>query len=75
MANARIAIGSDHAGFSLKGDITAYLKGLAYEILALGPHSADPVAFPHYAQALGHAILTEAPTRGVLSAVAGWGFP
>jgi RpiB/LacA/LacB family sugar-phosphate isomerase len=73
MANARIAIGSDHAGFSLKGDITAYLKGLGYEILDLGPHSADPVDFPDYAEAVGHAILTGEATRGVLICGSGVG--
>jgi len=73
MANARIAIGSDHAGFSLKGDITAYLKGLGYEILDLGPHSADPVDFPDYAEAVGHAILRGEAMRGILICGSGVG--
>src|SRR6266403_1416405 len=73
MANARIAIGSDHAGFSLKGDIAIYLEGLGYKILDLGPHSADPVDFPDYAEAVGHAILMGEATRGVLICGSGVG--
>src|SRR6266403_3546545 len=73
MANGRIAIGSDHAGFSLKGDIATYIEGLGYEILDLGPHSADPVDFPDYAEAVGHAILTGEATRGVLICGSGVG--
>src|ERR1700745_3730167 len=66
MANGRIALGSDHAGFSLKGDIATYIKGLGYEILDLGPHNAEPVDFPDYAEAVGHRILTGEHMRGVL---------
>lgn len=73
MANARIAIGSDHAGFSLKRDIATYIEGLGYEILDLGPHSADPVDFPDYAEAVGHAILVGEATRGVLICGSGVG--
>ena len=73
MANGRIAIGSDHAGFSLKGDIATYIKGLGYEILDLGPHSADPVDFPDYAEAVGHAILMGEAMRGVLICGSGVG--
>ena len=73
MDHGRIAIGSDHAGFSLKGDITTYLEGLGYKILDLGPHSADPVDFPDYAEAVGHAILVGQATRGVLICGSGVG--
>jgi len=73
MANGRIALGSDHAGFSLKGDIATYIKGLGYEILDLGPHSAEPVDFPDYAEAVGHAILRGEAMRGILICGSGVG--
>src|SRR5262250_2761741 len=56
MANESVAIGSDHAGFSLKGHIAIYLKGLGYEILDVGPHTGDPVDFTDYAEAVGQGI-------------------
>jgi len=73
MATGRIALGSDHAGFSLKGDIATYIKGLGYEILDLGPHSVEPVDFPDYAEAVGYAILTGEAMRGVLVCGSGVG--
>src|SRR5215467_6062097 len=73
MATRRIALGSDHAGFSLKGDIATYIKSLGYEILDLGPHSAEPVDFPDYAEAVGHAILTGEAMRGILICGSGVG--
>jgi ribose 5-phosphate isomerase B len=73
MATGRIALGSDHAGFSLKGDIATYIKSLGYEILDLGPHSADPVDFPDYAEAVGHAILRGEAMRGILICGSGVG--
>ena len=68
-----VALGSDHAGFSLKGDIATYVKGLGYEILDLGPHSAEPVDFPDYAEAVGHAILRGEAMRGILICGSGVG--
>ena len=73
MATGRIALGSDHAGFSLKGDIATYIKGLGYEILDLGPHNAEPVDFPDYAEAVGHAILRGEAMRGILICCSGVG--
>ena len=73
MATGRIALGSDHAGFSLKDDIATYIKGLGYEILDLGPHSAEPVDFPDYAEAVGHAILRGEAMRGILICGSGVG--
>ena len=76
MATGRIAIGSDHAGFSLKGDIATYINGLGYEILDLGPHSANPwISRIMRRPRCGHAILTGEAMREPSSAVAGWGFP
>jgi ribose 5-phosphate isomerase B len=73
MANGCIAIGSDHAGFSLKGDIATYIKGLGYQIRDLGPHCAEPVDFPDYVEAVGHAILAGEANRGVLICGSGVG--
>jgi ribose 5-phosphate isomerase RpiB len=47
----RVAIGSDHAGFELKGTLKASLTGDHYEILDVGTHGTDPVDYPDYAEA------------------------
>lgn len=69
----RIGIGADHAGFSLKQDIAAYLEGLGHKVLDLGPHSADPVDFPDYAEAVGLAIQRGQAERGILICGSGVG--
>ena len=38
----KIIIGSDHAGFELKGKIKKYLDGLGFEYEDVGPKSLDP---------------------------------
>jgi len=42
----KIIIGSDHAGFELKGKISLYLKQLMYDITDLGVYSEKPVDYP-----------------------------
>ncbi|MBI4488245.1 MAG: ribose 5-phosphate isomerase B [Deltaproteobacteria bacterium] len=69
----RIVIGSDHAGFSLKQDIAAYLEGLGHKVLDLGPHNVDPVDFPDYAEAVGLAIQRGQAERGILICGSGVG--
>lgn len=48
-----IAIGSDHAGFELKGVLADYLRELGYGVVDVGTHSTDPVDYPDFAQAVG----------------------
>jgi ribose 5-phosphate isomerase B len=69
----RIVIGSDHAGFALKQDIAVYLEGLGHEVLDLGPHNADPVDFPDYAEAAGLTIRGGRAERGILICGSGVG--
>ncbi|RKX49960.1 MAG: ribose-5-phosphate isomerase, partial [Thermotogae bacterium] len=42
----KIAIASDHAGYSLKQDLIAYLKELGHEVIDLGTNSEDSVDYP-----------------------------
>jgi ribose 5-phosphate isomerase B len=69
----RVAIGADHAGFSLKQDLAAYVKTLGHEVLDLGTDSADPVDYPDYAEAVGRAIVEGRAERGVLVCGSGVG--
>jgi len=69
----RVALGADHAGFPLKQELAAYVKGLGYEVLDLGAHNADPADYPDYAEAVGQAVLTRKAERGLLVCGSGVG--
>src|SRR5499427_4171934 len=53
----RLALGCDHAGFALKGPLTAALEADGHDILDLGTFSAEPVDYPDFARAVGQAVL------------------
>jgi ribose 5-phosphate isomerase B len=45
-----IAIGSDHAGSFLKGQIIAFFKEKGIDVIDCGPESGEPVDYPDYAE-------------------------
>jgi ribose 5-phosphate isomerase B len=45
----RIAIAADHAGFSLKQELAAWLRSSGYDVTDLGTNSTEPVDYPDYA--------------------------
>ena len=69
----RVAIGADHAGFSLKQDLVEYLKSLKHDVLDLGTNSADPVDYPDYTEAVGRAVVEGDAERGLLVCGSGVG--
>lgn len=69
----RIAIGADHAGFSLKGHLIEVLKAEGHSILDLGSHNEDPVDYPDYARAVGDAVMNGVADVGVLLCGSGVG--
>jgi ribose 5-phosphate isomerase B len=69
----RVAIGADHAGFSLKQELVARVRSLGYKVLDLGTNSAAPVDYPDYAEAVGKAITDGRAERGVLICGSGVG--
>jgi RpiB/LacA/LacB family sugar-phosphate isomerase len=69
----RVAVGADHAGFSLKQDLVNYLKTLKHDVLDLGTTSGDPVDYPDYAEAVGRAIIGRDAERGLLVCGSGVG--
>ena len=48
----KIAIGSDHAGYSLKERVVKHLTGRNIEVKDLGPNSEDSVDYPDF----GHPV-------------------
>lgn len=62
----KIAIGSDHAGISLKKDIIKYLKEKGYEVQDFGTYSESSCDYPDYAIKVAKDIKLENSDRGIL---------
>lgn len=69
----KIVIGSDHAGFRLKGSTGDLLRSLGHEVLDVGAFNENPSDYPDYAEALGRALLHGKAERGVLICGSGVG--
>jgi ribose 5-phosphate isomerase B len=69
----KTAIGSDHAGFELKTQLTKFLRDLGDEVVDVGTNGTQPVDYPDFAEAVGKAILDGRAQRGVLICGSGVG--
>jgi ribose 5-phosphate isomerase B len=61
-----LAIGSDHAGFPLKGPVIGLLKSWGYGVKDCGSYSEAPVDFPDVAQKVCAEVLGGKAQRGIL---------
>ena len=62
----RIGIGSDHAAFSMKEEIRAYLEAQGHEVRDYGTYSEERCDYPVYARAVAHAVTSGECERGIL---------
>lgn len=62
----QIVIGSDHAGFHLKQELTQWLRLSGYEVEDIGSHDPKPVDFPDIAYALCSKVRESNTKRGIL---------
>lgn len=69
----RIAIGSDHAGFSLKSKVVAHLKEAGHNVTDLGPQSPERMDYPDTAHAVAAQVSTDAVDFGILVCGSGVG--
>ena len=70
----KIAIASDHAGYPLKAELTAYLKKKGYDMLDLGTDSAEkPVDYPDFASKACKAVLSGEARRAIVVCGSGVG--
>ena len=60
-----VAVGSDHAGFNLKGVISEHLAGRGARVIDLGTHSTERVDFPEFGVAVARAVASGEANRGV----------
>jgi len=62
----KIAIGSDHAGYDLKGILIAHLRKRNFEVVDLGTHSNDSTDYPPFAHSVAEAVSNERAKLGFL---------
>lgn len=68
-----ISLGSDHAGFALKGALAAHLAARGMTALDRGTHSAESCDYPVYARAVAADVVSGAARFGVLVCATGVG--
>jgi ribose 5-phosphate isomerase B len=68
-----IAIGSDHAGYSLKEAVKPYLAAQGLEVLDFGAEKPDPVDYPDFACRVAEEVSTGRFARGILVCGSGVG--
>jgi ribose 5-phosphate isomerase B len=71
----RIALGSDHAGFSLKEDLKVFLASFVNEVQFqdVGTCTRDSVDYPDNAEAVAKCVLAAEVDRGILICGSGVG--
>jgi ribose 5-phosphate isomerase B len=62
----KLVIGSDHAGFPLKGPLIKVLQSWNYNVKDVGSFNPDPVDFPDIAILLADEILSGRAERGIM---------
>ncbi|HMF91142.1 MAG TPA: ribose 5-phosphate isomerase B [Candidatus Angelobacter sp.] len=69
----RITIGSDHAGYDLKKVLADHLRLGGHQVNDAGTHSAEPVDYPDFAEAVALSLLRGECERGILICGSGVG--
>jgi ribose 5-phosphate isomerase B len=62
----KIAIGSDHAGFGLKEDVLALLKGTGTEVIDCGTNTTASVDYPDFGEKVSRMVSAGEVDRGIL---------
>lgn len=69
----RIAVGADHAGFSLKERIREHLESLGHQVADCGTSTETTCDYPDLARLVAGAVSSGASERGVLACGSGVG--
>jgi ribose 5-phosphate isomerase B len=69
----RIAVGADHAGYSMRPIVIEAIEKAGHTIVDFGAFDATPVDYPDYALFVGRAIQNGDAERGVLLCGSGIG--
>ncbi|MBI4211292.1 MAG: ribose 5-phosphate isomerase B [Deltaproteobacteria bacterium] len=69
----KIAIGSDHAGFSLKEELAGLLKSMGHDVQDVGAFSEERTDYPDFAKKVAESVAARRVDRGVLVCGSGIG--
>ena len=69
----RIAIGADHAGFSLKQHLLPILASLGHEVNDRGTHSEQAIDYPPICADVGRLVVSGSADRGIVIGGSGQG--
>jgi len=69
----RIALGSDHAGYSLKEILAAFLGEGGHEVIDIGTDSEEAVDYPRFCAAAARAVVAGEADRAVVLGGSGQG--
>ncbi|WP_130861764.1 ribose 5-phosphate isomerase B [Bacilliculturomica massiliensis] len=69
----KIALASDHGGFTLKEAVKKHLEDRGYETVDLGTHSEESVDYPIFGKACGEAVAGGQADLGVVCCGTGIG--
>ena len=62
----RLVVGSDHAGWSLKGSLVAHIRSLGHEVIDVGSFDPNPVDFPDIARKVASKVTSGEVERGLM---------
>ncbi len=69
----KISLGSDHAAYEYKQEISEYLKELGHQVVDFGTDSKDSCDYPKYAKAAADAVATGECDCGIIMCGTGIG--
>ena len=69
----RIAVGSDHRGYSIRSKLFALLEQLGHEVIDMGSTDPEPVDYPDIASVVGQMVSRGEVDRGILICGTGLG--
>ncbi|MFN7731044.1 MAG: ribose 5-phosphate isomerase B [Pirellula sp.] len=69
----RIAVGSDHRGYQIKGKLVTLLRADGHEVTDFGTQSDQAVDYPDYAVSVAKSVASGQSERGILICGTGFG--
>lgn len=73
MAEKKIIVGCDHAGFELKSRLMAYLKEQGYDVVDVGCYTRESTDYPQVAYKLAQQMKEDGIEKGILCCGSGVG--
>src|SRR3989338_400723 len=69
----KVALGADHGGYGLKGEISVFFKNQGYQTVDCGTHTPEACDYPKYAYKVAKAVSDRRADLGILICKSGNG--